>query len=179
MICSERPLNRDPPSAQSKPTEYVCASTKTASVPWACGDGILENLPRESALTSTEAVVAMEDMGAQCKFCRGRIFRRSRFKVKDLWGLLILRYPVRCLVCSKRQRVTVVVARKARSSKLRQVRAARELNPWANWSSGAGPGRENLSPSAGSGSEGVLKRGLVEMPLLQSDAPTAPSSLDR
>jgi hypothetical protein len=64
------------------------------------------------------------DMGAQCISCAGRSFRRSRLKARDVWSLLGLRYPVRCLACSKRQTVPFAVAGRAVSSKVRQVRAA-------------------------------------------------------
>jgi len=38
-------------------------------------------------------------------------------------GLLVMRYPVRCLSCTKRQTVNVMVARRAVSSRVKQVRS--------------------------------------------------------
>jgi hypothetical protein len=66
---------------------------------------------------------SVDDMGAQCVSCAGGSFRRSRLKVGDIWSLLVLRYPVRCLACSKRQTVSLAVAARAASSKTKQVRA--------------------------------------------------------
>jgi hypothetical protein len=64
--------------------------------------------------------------GALCRSCGGQHFRRSRLKAKDLWGLLVLRYPVRCMACSIRQTVPVSEARRAVSSRVKQVRASRD-----------------------------------------------------
>ncbi len=75
------------------------------------------------------------DMGAECDFCRARSFRRSRVQWKDLPSILMLRYPVRCLSCSQRQTVTVLVARRSLSSRTKQVRAAKDAAPWSGWGS--------------------------------------------
>ncbi len=71
-------------------------------------------------------MIHSEDMGVQCEFCAGRSFRRSKLQGKDVMPLLFLRYPVRCLSCSKRQAVNLAVAQRAVSSRVKQVRAARD-----------------------------------------------------
>jgi hypothetical protein len=80
----------------------------------------------------------MENMGAQCEFCAGRSFRRSHLQFKDMLPLLLFRYPVRCLLCSKRQPVSLVVAQRALSSKSKQVRTPRSDTPWSGWNSSDG-----------------------------------------
>ena len=80
------------------------------------------------------ARIQTTDMGAQCGFCPGRSFRRSRLQVKDLGALLMLHYPVRCLQCSPRQPVPVQVARRAVSSSVRQVKnRERNGSSWNGW----------------------------------------------
>ncbi len=74
--------------------------------------------------------IDVADMGRSCAFCKGRTFRRSRLQLKDVGSLLALQYPVRCLSCSKRQRVGLDTARRAVPSTVRQVRAPQEETPW-------------------------------------------------
>jgi len=76
-----------------------------------------------------------QDMGAQCEFCAGKTFRRSHLHIKDLLPLLLFRYPVRCVLCSKRQGVSFFVAARAISSKAKQVRAPRDEASWSGWNS--------------------------------------------
>jgi hypothetical protein len=104
----------------------------------------------------------VDDMGAQCRSCVGRSFRRSRLKVKDMWSLLVLRYPVRCLSCSIRQTVSLPVAARAVSSKVRQVRAAQSRG-------GAGDEAQRQQPSmvGGSGSWAIPVHEPMTMPDLQ------------
>lgn len=76
-----------------------------------------------------------EQRGAQCEFCAGKSFRRSHLQVKDLLSLLLFRYPVRCMSCSKRQAVSLLLAQRATSSAVKQVRTARAKNEWSGWNS--------------------------------------------
>lgn len=62
-------------------------------------------------------------MSMQCKFCRAQGFRRSSLRITDMKYLFLLRYPVRCLRCSKRQMVSFVVARISEPSRAKQRRA--------------------------------------------------------
>ncbi|WP_213807074.1 hypothetical protein [Granulicella sp. dw_53] len=59
----------------------------------------------------------------QCKFCRSQGFRRSTLRMEDLKYLFLMRYPVRCLRCSKRQRVSFTVARISEPSRAKQRKA--------------------------------------------------------
>ena len=76
-----------------------------------------------------------EDIGAQCEFCAGRSFRRSHLQFKDVLPVLLFRYPVRCLSCSKRQSVSLLVAQRAVPSTVKQVRASRSETRLSGWNS--------------------------------------------
>ena len=76
-----------------------------------------------------------EQQGAQCEFCAGKGFRRSHLQIKDVLPLLMLRYPVRCLSCSKRQAVNLVLAKRALPSAIKQVRELRSKDQWSGWNS--------------------------------------------
>ena len=80
-------------------------------------------------MTAQDGKIEAADMGQTCAFCKGRTFRRSRLKFKDVGSLLTLQYPVRCLSCSKRQSVGMGIARRAVPSTVRQVRAAKQVTP--------------------------------------------------
>ncbi|WP_263382307.1 hypothetical protein [Granulicella arctica] len=74
-------------------------------------------------------------MGTQCQDCAGLSFRRSRLKAKDMIPLLMMRYPVRCLSCSRRQTVSFRVAQRSVSSSVKQVRAPRPEESHGGWMS--------------------------------------------
>jgi hypothetical protein len=83
----------------------------------------------------------------RCRVCPGREFRRSRLRVKDLWRLLILRYPVRCLRCRQRQSVSVFAAARAESSKARIQETPEPAETWRNWTmEPRGEGQPTLKP---------------------------------
>jgi hypothetical protein len=84
-------------------------------------------------MASLEQTTMQDELPAQCQFCRGRSFRRSTLRFKDLGVLMLLRYPVRCLQCSKRQSVWLSVARQAMPSSVKQLRAPRNAMPWQDW----------------------------------------------
>jgi hypothetical protein len=41
-------------------------------------------------------------MSLRCPLCGSSNFRASRFRVEDIAELLVLKYPVRCLICLER-----------------------------------------------------------------------------
>jgi hypothetical protein len=108
------------------------------------------------------------DMGAQCEFCAGKSFRRSRFQAKDVMPLLFLRYPVRCLSCSKRQGVNVMVAQRAVPSTVKQVRTAKSTAQWSGWNAAEMPGR-TVAPSTAEGNSfsALPVRAPIAMPELR------------
>ncbi len=72
-------------------------------------------------------MVVGEGGSVQCKFCPGQSFRRSRLHFYDLIRFLIMRYPVRCLECGRRQTKSFAVARVSVPSHVNHRRAQREL----------------------------------------------------
>jgi len=70
--------------------------------------------------------------------CSGQEFRRSRLRNDDITHLLLLTYPVRCLRCSERQYVSLVVAALSISSNIRQPkptqRRSNAPSSQTNWS---------------------------------------------
>jgi hypothetical protein len=50
----------------------------------------------------------------ECKLCGSTKFRVSRLRVPDISQLILLRYPVRCRTCYKREFVNFFTARKVR-----------------------------------------------------------------
>ena len=67
---------------------------------------------------------------AGCKFCTGARLRRSRLRVADFPRLLLLRWPVRCLACGKRQHALITVAMRAISSRAPHAPELRERESW-------------------------------------------------
>lgn len=49
-------------------------------------------------------------MHIDCKSCGQSEFRASRFRMKDVFRLLALHYPVRCRVCKRRQYISIFLA---------------------------------------------------------------------
>ena len=73
---------------------------------------------------------------ARCQFCPGRAFRRSRLRFSDVTSLLLLRYPVRCMLCSKRQLATFTTAGLSVSSSVKQVKTRDRVQEWSGADSG-------------------------------------------
>ena len=46
----------------------------------------------------------------QCQFCSGQSFRRSTLRSDDIGQILLMRYPVRCADCGRRQLASFAVA---------------------------------------------------------------------
>jgi hypothetical protein len=80
-------------------------------------------------------------MPIQCQYCSGQTFRRSRLRTEDLWQMILMRYPVRCLRCSQRQMVSFTVAGISLSSLTKHERPVRVEDTWKNWTepSSSGP----------------------------------------
>jgi|GEM_PF-3969289 len=74
---------------------------------------------------------------ACCQFCPGRVFRRSRLRFSDVRSLLLLRYPVRCMLCNKRQLVTFATAGLSFSSRVKQVQTRGRTQEWSGTDSSA------------------------------------------
>ena len=70
-------------------------------------------------------VNALNGVPLQCQFCSGQLFRRSSLRSEDLYQILLMRYPVRCLRCSQRQMVSFTIAGISLSSKIKPKRKAR------------------------------------------------------
>jgi hypothetical protein len=79
---------------------------------------------------------------ARCQFCPGRAFRRSRLRFSDVPSLLLMRYPVRCMLCSKRQLVTFTTAGLSVSSSVKQLKTRDRAQEW----SGADPSAHVAEP---------------------------------
>jgi hypothetical protein len=87
----------------------------------------------EDGIHLTHLKKSSDTPGPRCRFCPGHEFRRSRFRPRDVFRLLLLRYPVRCLRCRQRQTVTVFAAARAESSKARIERAPEPTDSWRNF----------------------------------------------
>ena len=68
----------------------------------------------------------------RCQYCIGQRFRRSRLRGEDIKGLLLMRYPVRCLRCSQRQLVSFTIAGISLASHVRPQRKRRSLQQKAS-----------------------------------------------
>jgi hypothetical protein len=119
-------------------------------------------------MESLEQTTMQEEGSVPCQFCRGRSFRRSTLRFKDLAVLLLLRYPVRCLQCSKRQSVWLSVARQALPSSVKQLRAPRNAMPWQDWNAvAAASGQPESSVVGGTSFTALPVREPLAMPNLQ------------
>lgn len=58
-------------------------------------------------------------MAKRCKWCQSMEFRVSRLRISDYFHFLVLRYPIRCLVCEQRTFAFLPVAWKYRRPKKR------------------------------------------------------------
>lgn len=76
---------------------------------------------------------AFKGVPLQCQYCSGQTFRRSSLRGEDFTQLLLMRYPVRCLRCSQRQRVSFTVAGISLSSKVKPKRPSRGTPTAGAW----------------------------------------------
>jgi hypothetical protein len=74
-----------------------------------------------------------DGVAIQCQFCIGQSFRRSSLRLEDLTQLFLMRYPVRCLRCNRRQLVSFAVAGISLSSKTKPRRRKRNADAATNW----------------------------------------------
>ena len=72
----------------------------------------------------------------RCHFCGGASLRRSRFRATDLPWVLVLRWPVRCRRCSKRQFVFFIDARRIIAANTPELRMQ---DSWQNFTAGESP----------------------------------------
>jgi hypothetical protein len=71
-------------------------------------------------------------VAVQCQFCPGQGFRRSSLRTTDIQDLFLMRYPVRCLRCGQRQKVSFAVASVAIPSHVKQRRHRRSAEKFAD-----------------------------------------------
>jgi hypothetical protein len=68
-----------------------------------------------------------------CEFCGYNRFRRSRFRFTDVFELLRLRFPMRCMRCSQRSYHDVNLALLSVGPKAIGTRVATGIETWQNW----------------------------------------------
>ncbi len=74
----------------------------------------------------------------QCQYCPGQAFRRSKLRAHDFQDLLLMRYPVRCLRCGQRQKVSFTLASVSVPSHVKPRRHRRSAEKFADWPPSAG-----------------------------------------
>lgn len=91
------------------------------------GDPRIGVTNNESAATKhlveaySDAPVVDERLERSCTFCGNMGFRRSRLRFTDLFRLLTLKFPVRCVRCGQRQYVAYGVASMAQPAKAQSI----------------------------------------------------------
>jgi hypothetical protein len=88
-------------------------------------------------------VMEARGIAIQCQYCPGQAFRRSRLRIADLTDLFLMRYPVRCLRCSQRQRVSFTIAGISVPSHVKQRRARHTYAKDKLWQE---PVKQSLKP---------------------------------
>jgi len=68
-----------------------------------------------------------------CPFCGNPQFRRSRLRFVDLFEILMLRYPVRCTRCAKRQFTDIYIAMMSYPAKFHGASVAQNNTTWKSW----------------------------------------------
>ena len=104
------------------------ASMRTGAPPMNASTGPTGS-PRTAATTSTY----------RCHFCGGASLRRSRLRGTDLPWVLVLRWPVRCRRCSKRQFVFVTDARRIITASKPQTQDQLAQQSWQNFTASESP----------------------------------------
>jgi hypothetical protein len=74
-----------------------------------------------------------DPLDIRCQFCPGQTFRRSRLRARDIFPILMMRYPARCIRCGQRQAVSFLVAGVAVPSNVKQARVQRNTATWKDW----------------------------------------------
>lgn len=68
-----------------------------------------------------------------CPSCGNPQFRRSRLRFVDLFEVLMLRYPVRCTRCAKRQFTDIYIALMSYPAKFHGGSVAQNDTTWKSW----------------------------------------------
>ena len=84
-----------------------------------------------------------------CPFCGNSQFRRSRLRFVDLLEVLMLRYPVRCTRCAKRQFTDIYIAMMSYPAKFHGGSVAQGDTSWKNWTDRSTPITKASSNSSG------------------------------
>jgi hypothetical protein len=88
---------------------------------------------KRSSRSSYLGTGSRDGVAIQCQFCIGQSFRRSSLRLEDLTQLFLMRYPVRCLRCNRRQLVSFTVAGISLSSKTKPRRRRRTTEIPTGW----------------------------------------------
>jgi hypothetical protein len=83
--------------------------------------------------TGTPTTALTKRPARVCRFCNIGQLRRSRMRPADLPWLLVLRWPVRCLRCSKRQYLLWPMAMQALSSHTPHAPELLTKQSWQNY----------------------------------------------
>ena len=79
----------------------------------------------------------------RCHFCGGTSLRRSRYRASDLSWLLVLRWPVRCRRCSKRQFVFLTTARRIIAASAPHTPEQHSEGSWQSFTANESPALRN------------------------------------
>ncbi|SDF79750.1 hypothetical protein [Terriglobus roseus] len=86
-----------------------------------------------------------------CPFCGNPQFRRSRLRFMDLFEVLMLRYPVRCTRCAKRQFTDIYIALLSYPAKFHGGSVAQGDTSWKEWTDRSTPITKASSSSSARG----------------------------
>ncbi|HEY5329369.1 MAG TPA: hypothetical protein VIJ79_05765 [Acidobacteriaceae bacterium] len=75
----------------------------------------------------------------RCHFCGGSSLRRSRLRATDVPWLLVLRWPVRCRRCSKRQHVFLTDARRIIAASAPHTPKQSSKDSWQSFTANESP----------------------------------------
>jgi hypothetical protein len=90
--------------------------------------------PRSSSDQAiTTAPLFSGGIAIRCQHCSSQNFRRSALRIEDVVSILTMRYPVRCLRCGERQRVSFAVAGLSVGPGSRVKRAKHPDDTWQRW----------------------------------------------
>jgi uncharacterized Zn-finger protein len=93
-----------------------------------------------------------------CPFCGNPQFRRSKLRFMDLFEVLMLRYPVRCTRCAKRQFTDIYIAMLSYPPKYHGGGVGQGETSWKNWTGPSAPGQAARPSSMAMGSKSQPNR---------------------
>jgi hypothetical protein len=79
----------------------------------------------------------------RCHFCGGASLRRSRLRFSDLLWLLVLRLPVRCRRCSKRQFVFLTEVQRINAVSTPRTPEQHSEDSWQSFTANESPALRN------------------------------------